>query len=359
MIFDSPIVQLLREKYANEADYNVPYVVLLDRHNDRLDERATLERSIRDADAGKQKDWLARLCSKEEGQALSAWFEMMLYHWLKTAWRVDIEPVLLGKRPDFIVKTDKQEIVIEAKAHLLRPDSRRIEKWRTSIFSALENIVRPVAIAISDDHLVSHPDTDKLLQDVSAWLSSRPEDEYIFEDHHGNRMVLTCTEIPNLKKAGVLWSSEAQWVNPDLLKPALQEKAKANRAIREAGYPYVIALFIEDFIFSAEEVVSAWFGNDVGVLNADTHDLIETKLDQRGLHLYRKQISHKTVSGTLVFKLAGQSNFKGHFIKGWYIENPYAKTKLDASVFPVEASYLVVDKSERGYKMEWKRGARE
>ena len=156
--------------------------------------------------------------------------------------------------------------------------------------------------------------------------------------------------------AGIWTAGEAQWINPDVLKPALQEKAKTNKGIRRKGYPYVIALFIEDLLCSVEEVVNAWFGNEVYVIDVDKKKVIETKRDRKGLHLYRNQISHRSVSGTLVFKDQSKNEFRGRTLQGWYIENPYANVKIDFSIFPVESSFLAQWKDKTCCQMVWMNG---
>jgi hypothetical protein len=77
------------------------------------------------------------------------------------------------------------------------------------------------------------------------------------------------------------------------------------------------------------------------------------KRDCRGLHLYRKEVSHRTVSGTLVFKAQGGVDFRGRRLQGLYIENPFANVKVNASILPVEASYLVTGQNPAGYIMGW------
>lgn len=354
MIFDNPTLGKLRSQYAEEPDYIVPYIILLDRKNDLIDERLLLETIITSVSPEKQKDWLGRLCSKEEHQYMGAWFEMMLFHWLLPSGDIEVEPEILGNRPDFLVRKAGQEIIVEAKALLVSQSEREQKRWQSAIFSTIKEVKLPYILSVEVANLVSTPDTKKLIQEISHWLCTQPDKQYNFEDRAGNVVVFNSEHHPNLKNVGLLWAGEMQLVNPDALKPALQEKAKGNRAVRKAGYPYVIALFIENFLYSVEEVITSWFGNESVVIDTNTLEVIETKRNLRGLHLYRKQVTHRTVSGTLVFKAKHSENFRGNLLQGWFIQNPYAKVKVDEYIFPVENSFIVVEQDALGYKMAWK-----
>jgi hypothetical protein len=354
MIFNSPEFEKLNSQYSDAPDYDVPYVIFLYRKNRFADERMLLDECFSAVSLEKQKDWLGRLCSPSEEQFLGAWFEIMLMNWLRPAGEIKVEPEILSSKPDFLVRKGDKEIIIEAKALLVSRSEREQRQWKSAIFSSLEEIRLPYMLIVEEAKLVGPPDTSKLTQEVRNWLISQPGSKYIFEDSIGNIVVFTCKNYPTLSSVDLVWSGEAQWLNPDLIKPALKEKAKSNKGIRKAGYPYIIALFIEDFLYSAEEVVRAWFGDEVVVIDTNKLEVIETKRNLRGLHLYRKQISHRTVSGTLVMKIKQTPNFRGRLLEGRYIENPYAKVKVDASIFPVEASFVVSEQDAKGYKMTWK-----
>jgi hypothetical protein len=166
----------------------------------------------------------------------------------------------------------------------------------------------------------------------------------LFRSHH----------IPTISHVELSWTANAIYINPDVIKPALQEKAKSHKKIRKSGYPYIIALFIEDFRYSVEEVVAAWFGNETWIIDTEKLSVVDSQRDQSGLHLYRKELSHTTVSGTLVFKEKWDQEFRGRLLQGWFIENPYAKVKVDASGFPTISNLEVVDKTAEGYILEWK-----
>ncbi len=79
MIFDSPKMITLREKYHNTPNYGVPEIVNLDRIDEYTGERSLLESLLLDANESRRKDWLGRLINIEDAQFWGAWFEIMLY----------------------------------------------------------------------------------------------------------------------------------------------------------------------------------------------------------------------------------------------------------------------------------------
>ena len=353
MIFDNEKLIRLRLQYIDEPNYKVPYIVFLDRNDDFEDERGLLEECIRKVSANKQKDWLGRLLSKDPEPFLSAWFEIMLMNWLESAGIVCVEPNILGNSPDFLLETDTQGVIIEAKALLTKRDERNYENCRSAFFSVIKEIKYPYAIEMVRDRVVAYPDTDKFVREASHWLETQPHEVYTFVDDDGNQVMFKSSFSTSLEHAALIWSGDAFWVNPDLVKPTLKEKAKSHKAIRRAGYPYIIALFIEDFKFSVEEIVIAWFGNEQYIYDTNNLKLVETKRDQGGLHLYRKEITHRSVSGTLVFKEGRIPNFRGRILRSWFIENPYANVKVDISSFLVNYKFIVVGKDNQGYRMDW------
>lgn len=353
MIFDSPEVQQLIFKYANRKEYKIPPIVLLDRLENHTDEKLILESIFQKANPVKQKDWLARLCSLNYSDVISTWFEIMLANWLEQIGPIEIEPEIKGNLPDFLVKSENQQIVIEAKAVIITANKRNKKNWEHTIISAIKTIKLPYMLITKAVRLTALPNINLFLEKVNEWLSSTPEVDFTYEDRFGNIFVLESQPYPTSEYVITAWTGDAEFLDPAPLKSALKKKASDNKAIREAGYPYVIALSIEDFLFDAKDVIPVWFGNEHWIIDLSKLQVVESRRDSTGLINYRKELLHRTVSGTLVFKIDRKEGFRGNTLKGWYIENPYAKVKVDSSIFPVEARYIVVEKDTRNIKMAW------
>jgi hypothetical protein len=353
MIFDSAEITNIRLQYATVPTYNLPEILVLDRKDAYLDERAVMEQCIHDVSPQKQKQWLGNLYSKNSSNFMGAWFEMMLFHWLKSAGNVEVEPEILGSHPDFMLTLEDQKIIIEARAFLIKEGERQRTRWQSAIFNTIDQLEFPYVLTILSDRLTCQPDTDLLKTKITQWLGTMPEERFVFDDRQGNLLVFESEYCPSLDKSILFWQGSAQFINPNIVKPPIKEKAKTHTAIRRAGYPFVIALFIEDFLFSVDEVINAWFGNEQIVIDIEQEQIIERKRDRTGLLLYRNEISHRTVSGIMVFKTVTSPDFRGRLLQGWFVENPYAYVKIDSQKFPVKSTYGVIDCTQTHYRLGW------
>lgn len=353
MIFDSPQMAALRQIYWGLADYEVPEVVFLDRFDDYEGERSFLEELLRTVSLQKQKDWLGRLVNEDADQHIGAWFEMMLYGWLRECFTVKVEPELLENFPDFVVECEDSTLVIEARAFLKTPEegSKRIKISR--IWSALRVITRPFLLTLDIRELGNDIISNNLQEDVERWLDSAPEQLFIYQDRLGNILQLSAQYHPTLIRVGIT-RSEVAWVNPDVLRAPLRQKSAQHKNIRRAGYPYVIAVYLEPALLSAEEVTEAWIGKPTVVIDVARHEIVQEKIDQSGIQYFGNEIRHKTVSGILVFKADLDKDLKSRYFRCWYVENPYAKVKVDPNNFPAEARFIVVGKDDKNYQMEWR-----
>ena len=134
------------------------------------------------------------------------------------------------------------------------------------------------------------------------------------------------------------------------IKKPIKKKTQQHKQFRNSGYPYIIALYLDPFPQSAEEVVEAWFGKEQWTVDVNKNQVIEKKSDQSGLHFYGREILHKSVSGTLVFKAKNDDNLKRRILEARYIQNPFAKIQVDPFLFPVQSSYTILQLA-----MGWRR----
>jgi hypothetical protein len=142
-------------------------------------------------------------------------------------------------------------------------------------------------------------------------------------------------------------------VNPDVLKAPLSKKAGQHKALRDAGFPYIIAIFLEPPHLSAEEITGAWFGKTAILVDVDNNHVVEEKTDQSGIHFYGDEIRHKSVTGTLIFKAEYDKVGKSRFLQSWYVQNPYATVAINPTLFPVESRFVVVGQDEKFFEMKW------
>lgn len=148
MIFDAPEVLRLVQTYGSKPDFMVPEIVFLARTERFTPDRAHLEQIISGVPTTKQKDWLGRLLSVEHDQFRGAWFEMMLYDWLKALGPVEVEPLIAGNYPDYSVQISGQQIIVEARAVLETPEERERDWLEEAVLWALAQVERPYHVEI-------------------------------------------------------------------------------------------------------------------------------------------------------------------------------------------------------------------
>lgn len=347
-LFDNSRISQLREKHRNTPFYDLPFILQLDRLPKRADEKKLLEQAYSNNDEDKRRKWLGDLTAKSHTQAIGAWFEMMLYVWLSRIGDTVVEPEILEQTPDFLLFPEAQRIVVEAKGYLIDSKTRKRMLWRDAFFNIVRKIQLPYAVSVNRSRVVGPPVEEKLISEMSIWLSAETDKPYVYEDEQGNTVVFHSEYKRDQPPVGLAWSGGAFVIDPNELKPSLKKKANANRGIRDLGYPYIIAIFIEDFMYSAEEVQRAWFGEQVFTVDAGKKAVTAVEREYSGLHFFRDQIQHRSVSGTLVFKLGAPDGFEGRFIEGWYIENPFANSYVDHYLFPVRSKYIV-----KSHQMGW------
>jgi hypothetical protein len=352
MIFDSSEMAVLHKKYRKLPNYEVPEIVFLDRYDGYAGERILLEELIASVSKQKQKDWLGRLVNEIPSQHIGVWFEIMLFGWLKEHFTVQVEPEILGNYPDFILEIQNKQLAIESRAFLIPPDEReRISKFNR-IMSSLGSIEKPFSVNLKIRNLGNRIIIKDFIGQVVKWLDANSTQDIEYRDGLGNILKLSATSRPTLKKVGA-YSSEGLHVNPDVLKSALTEKARQHKALRNSGYPYIIAIFLEPSHLSAEEVVGAWIGRTVVVYDIERDQVVEEKFDESGIRFFGKEVVHKSVTGVLVFKAGYDESRRTRYLQSWYVQNPHANIAIDPNIFPVESRFVVVGQDDKMFEMRW------
>jgi hypothetical protein len=352
MIFDSARMIRLREKYSTTPNYEVPEIVFLDRYEGYSSERELLEELLGSVNQQKQKDWLGRLVNEDPSQHIGVWFEIMLFGWLRDHFAVQVEPEILGNYPDFALEINDLHLAIEARALLISPEERERRSKFNRILTTLGSIEKPFSIILKVRKLDGRIDVNRFSDEVSHWLDTSADQEFKYKDDSGNIINLSSRQAPNMRRLGVL-SVEWLRVAGDVLRAPLKRKAEQHKALRGAGYPYVIAVFLEPSHLSADEVSEAWIGKTNIVYDVDTDQVVEEKFDETGVRFFGKEIVHQSVTGILVFKVGHDEARKTRFLQSWYMQNPHARVTVSPEIFPVESRFVVVGQDDEMFEMKW------
>ncbi len=361
MILSEPTLARLRSKYTAEAEVMLPDILQLERNPELADELPYLDELIRLAPTSAQRGWLSRLLSEESSQHIGAWFEIMLFGWLRSIGPVEVEPSIEGDHPDFVVALNGRKIAVEARAVLIGEEERKQNAIEAEVINALQAVRRPFALEVQELQLRQRlHDISSLQQSVVSWLDGNHSDQFCYEVPDVIRIELSVIySSDNLNHIGIIRSSDAQWVNSEPLKRPLREKAGQHKSLRRAGYPYVIALYLEPWQFSAEEIVEAWLGRETVVVDVESRQVVDQRLDLTGIHFSGAELRHRSVSGTLVFRSTATQSALRRSLKSSYIENPYASHPLPVNLFPCSSRFVVKEKTSRSYRMAWEAGASE
>jgi len=355
MIFDTPEITELCLRYADEPDFAVPDIVYLARSQFLAREREEIEQIMQQLPESVQKEWRFRVVSIDHNQHKSVWFQIMLFSWLSMIGNVSPEPGFLGNQPDFLLEIDGEKIAIEAKAILLSEEKRKEESWKQEVLWLLNGIQEPsVIVHIKKMALVSRINASEFLQRVAGWLHSTQKAAFQYEDGRGNQIEL---EIIGPSDGGVatLGPSSSFCIDSSRLKRPLQKKANQHKAIRKSEYPYLIGIYLEDKRYSPEDIVEAWFGKQVVIVDRRTAKVVDQRLDMSGIHYFDERVRHRSVSGTLVFHDEFNERERRRMLRGWYIQNPYAIKPVEPRIFPVASRFVVLGQTEHSYQMGWER----
>ena len=351
MIFDSEEIQVLREKYRGVSNIRLPSILQIDQSNDFEDERLELEKLIRQIPEEKRMGLKKRLISTDEGQHLSAWFELKLLGWLNGVGEVTFEPEIEGNIPDYLLISDGQQIVLEAIAVLRSEESRRQRLIDSEIHSFLGEINKPYMITIEGVSAKEIQNKEDFKNTVTMWLENEPSEKLNYGNDSIGHIVLKAKYFESLNNVRAMGPARAEFISPSAFIGPLKKKSKQHKAIRDMGIPYVIVILIDSFMLSAEEVVNAWFGKHQVVVDINSNTVTDEKFDGTGLHFYKSQVLRKSVSGTLVIKRL----FMGtkYQLNAWWIQNPYAKVPISPSTFPVVRKWIIKKKNDLGTQMGW------
>lgn len=349
MIFDSFEMQELRNRYRNVSEFDAPEIVLLDRSPYLSGESEYLERIIETVPEYTQKKWKNGLLSEDIGHHMGTWFEMMLFGWLQEKDGFVVQPEIEDGMPDITIEFDGQHMYIEAKAILIEEADRERNRQIAEVLLALKTIALPFGLSIEDLSIKARVDIPLLVSKVTAWLESTPDLQFVFEDQAQNIIVFTAMRVPEFDHVEASGPLYGVFINPASLKKPIKKKAQQHKAIRHSGFPYIIALYLDPFLQSAEEVIEAWLGKVQWTIDFNKNQVIEKHSDQSGLHFFGSEILHRSVSGTLVFKADRDEIQKRRILNARYIQNPFARVWVDPFLFPAKSSYIVLS-----FSMGWR-----
>lgn len=353
MVFDSPLIEKLREKYKKIPPDYLPRILMIDQFKGATGEKEEIENLVQSVPERIHKRWIRELISDNHSQHMGAWFEIMLFGWLKSFADVEVEPNYDDNSPDFSIEINQQKYFLEARAIVNDDQYIKYKAFRHEICSLLEKIERGFLVNIEDVTFSAPLNHNEFLKNVVKWLDTEPDKNLNYNDKLGNQIFLSARKSYLQNCIIIDTSVKTQWVdNKPLINP-LRKKASQHKKVRNSGYPYIIAVYLEPWQLTHRTVVRTWFGNNKVMIDKNTLDVVDTRLDKSGIHYFGKKIQHTTVSGTLVFESDYDRQLKKNNLMAWYIQNPYAKVPIKNNLFPTNSRFLVKENNSNSFSMGW------
>ena len=345
----------LEKKYKNTNIIDLPSILYWKKFGNIENEIKLINKILKSVGTKIAKKWIKEFVNSTDGKHWGAWFEIRLFDWLSKIGDVEIEPEYKGNRPDFKLRVNNSDIFIEAKSFIKSQEERRNDRLRFYLNHILSTIEYPVLIRIKKYELGYREIDLNIVLELKKILPKLIGHDYIYEDEYGNKVHLSIIKNRYSEKAYVLGPTDYYFVNTDLLKKPLKEKSQQHSTLRNENNLYIIALFIESANFSGQDVIDAWFGKPKYILDRKTLRILSIENDLSGLHFGKSKIFHRTVTGTIVFKISGYFKEGYRTFESWFIQNPYSNKQIDSNFFPVDHKFILLKEKENRFIMEWKR----
>jgi hypothetical protein len=359
MIFDSPAMNKFLKKYEHLPDYDVPRAVHLARNPYNFAERQHIENLVALASDSpkKQNSWKTDLTGTDDGNFLGSWFEIILFGWLRQHGKVTVSPHTADDDPDFELENANynQPIIVEARARLQTHSDYRVRLAQSCVIHSLEKHPYPYNIIIEEFLLGKKLDLAHFENEALKWLPNiLTQPTFTYNDSYNSKITLSfLKESTTTKKMWVGECSTPYEVDSSPLTSPIEEKASQHKRIAQRGHPYIIAILIDDPKLTHEEVTEVWFGSPAVGYNPAVAGIIwDIPHNKDGLHFEKdiEDVKYTNVSGTLVFK-SDYSN--EHYLRAWYVENPFAATPIPANLFDVEDAYIAFERNPKNFRMQW------
>lgn len=344
----------IKERFIGEREFEWPMILKISEFEEAEEERKILEDLISSVDPSIQRNWLNRIITPNDSTFLGAWFEMMLYGWLKNFTSPKIEPEFEKDLPDFQININGKEIIIEAVVRRYTNEEIKKNKNEAAVWWAVHQVNVPYAVSYDASKIVAMPETDHLIEDLNVWLKSTDQEIFKYNDDQGNNI----TFKPFHRNLYAVSSNNFSSADTKPIESTLWRKSNQHVRLRKKGFPYIIAIYLESHTLKANDVIKAWLGSEKYIYEKDFTKFIGAIYDGTGISFNKNgELRHGDVSGILIFKQKYFDQPMNTLIKGWYFDNPFCNPEIhvDGSLFPVEDCFIVAKRYEDRVTMNWKK----
>jgi len=381
-VFEESWVGNLERKYQYTSKYTTPFIAklaldsLLSRERDKIEEWfQTLPDDVK-------PDILGRLRSKNSHQHFSAYYELVLYQFLKSiSYSVTIHPKLEEGEPDLLVtgKNLDKPIIIEIATVFDDPNWEKEQQKFDRILEQLNRIEHYffVVVLVESEHIPERVNHKRLQQFVAQWLDSfdpkiTHESQEI--EYQGNGLKLKLAAVPRkmLERKPIVGSHmlPARFIGSIQLRRVLEKKINKYKGVKELGLPFIIALRLVDIPLDREDIIGELFGKMQLTIKRSLKGEVIEKWGRNfsGLVTPKPGLGGKTRNTGLSAVLEVKSKWlpskeedgeevRKHFLR--VIHNPFASVPLDHRVFKDYPQLVPVAEDEKQISLQWIGGTSE
>jgi hypothetical protein len=218
--------------------------------------------------------WLGDFRSNDDGQHLSAFFELFLVSFFEAnGWTVlEVEPEIDGVRgrPDFLIEgPEGLRVVVEA---IVPNDKDDEERGKAKLIADIKDAIN--ALKLRDYYLMLEAieapteaiNKANLVRTLNAWIDSKPAEDAIFEYEDKGALVNIRllhrpgrdVDAPQYRAIGIEMGGASVSTPGDHVKKGLERKASK---YKELQLPYVIALNARGFHDTEDDYLAATYGS--------------------------------------------------------------------------------------------------
>ncbi len=160
----------LRCRYGSMSKYIRPYVAFMALDPRASEERGKIEEWFQTLPDNTKPDVMGRLRDKNEQQHFSAYYELVIRHYLHSrGYTVTVNPKLKEGEPDLLVEGNTLEtpVLVEVATVFDDPEWQKEDRKKNSILAELEQIRHHffVVVSIRSLHMFNHWDIHNLQAD--------------------------------------------------------------------------------------------------------------------------------------------------------------------------------------------------
>jgi hypothetical protein len=377
IVFEEKWLEGLRKKYPVVSQYTAPFIAKLAFDPVLLNQRNKIEEWFKPLPDNAKPDICQRLRSEVSQQHFGAYYEILLYQFLRSlGYSADLHPELNGFQPDLLIMAENlnNPIIVEVATIFDDPHWQKEERKFNLILDELSKINHYflVNVVVESEFIPENVDYARLNEFVIRWLDSFDtektrelhETEYKVNALHLN---LTMFPLRMRRKSSIIGahSLPVRWIESIQLKRVLQKKINKYKIAKKLNWPFLIAVSLTDAPLDRDDIVDELFGKmTFNICRDQKGHVVNTKwkLSSNGLITPKPGLGGKARNTRLSAVIDIKSKWlerakRSTLAKRAYsfsiIHNPYASAPLNIKFLKGYPQFMPVAEDDKSISMTW------